>query len=616
MNQLPSLFEDTVPTPEKRQEFGADGGISAAGGWSGIYEGGSFLGQNTLGVTGVPQFTYSTNIIGDPWPIKSTVINEYTVLSLPSMWRALRFLSESLAGLPADVCQCVGSARKKLDNHPLNWTLNQEINGLQTPFDTKAVLYHHALIWGNGYLAIARNPDGSVKALYNMMPDRVIPFRFLSDTGDVVQYYAVGGVAAAGGLHVLPASEVVHIAGLGFDGLRGYPVVQLLAASLRIGKAAESFGDRYFANGGHLGGTIESPTKLTPEQVESLRVQVASGYTGVSNSHRWMVLQGGATAKPMTLPPDSAQYLSTREFAVVDVSRILGVPPHILFDLSRATWNNVLQLETEVVKYTLQPWVIKSEQELSRKLLSTVDRKANKYVRLNLEALQRGDPVQQIESASKRLACGLTTRNEERAELGREPDANGGDNFYVPAQWMRADGTPNTTPVAQTPPAATETAIVPHVAPQVPSVASHNSVTSSKVAEPVKSGRVVDVSHFSALVEDAANRVTTKTDKATPKAQEKFATDRDGWTRWSNVFANEQAGYVVEAVGPILSTISTITGHQFDANAASGIGETYAGALRGHFAQLARNEATVAPDIAHIITTSINRGIENAETEI
>lgn len=416
-----------------RIEFAGDGGLALAGGFGG-YEGGSnLLGANTLGVTGVPQFSYTTNIIGDPWPITATVINEYTVLSIPAFLRGVSFLAHALAALPAmAVRSSDDGTRQPLPDHPVPWILNSEINSLQTPFDTKATLFQHAIIWGNGYALVDRDAAGNPLAIWNLMPDRVIPFRFIGPDGQPKQYYAIGTAASAGGLHVVPGGDILHVAGLGYDGMRGYPLVQLMSQTLRVGKASEAFGDRFFSNGGHLGGVIESDGRFTPEQVESLRTQIATGYTGVANSHRWMVLMGGAKAKTLTLPPESAQYLETRKFAVTDVARILGVPPHILYDLDRATWNNIEHMGIELVQYSLGPWVHKSEQEFSRKLLSMNERRGRVYIHLDVRALLRGDHQQQIDTATKRIATGLSSINEERAISHLAGIGPAGDRYFVP----------------------------------------------------------------------------------------------------------------------------------------------------------------------------------------
>jgi HK97 family phage portal protein len=592
------MYEQTIepqrPEQPSREQFAADGGLALAGGFGG-YEGGSnLLGSNTLGVTGVPTFSYTTNIIGDPWPITATVVNEYTVLSIPAFWRGIRFLAETLAGLPADVCQHLPKGtRQRLDDHPLDWVLNDEINDLQTPFDTKAILYSHAIVWGNGYCYIDRT--GGQTRLWNLLPDRVIPFRFIGPDGEPKQYYSIGTAASTGGMHVVPATDILHIAGLGFDGLRGYPIVQIMSQPLRVGKAAEAFGDRFFSNGGHLGGVIESPEKLTPEQVETLRTQIATGYTGVANSHRWMILMNKATAKTLTMPPETAQYLETRQMAVIDVSRILGIPPHILFELGRATWGNIEQMGIELVKYSLGPWVIKSEQEYSRKLLTTQERKARLYVRLNVDALQRGDHAQQIDSTSKRIASGLTSINEERALYDLPGIGPDGDNHYVPANWQNtakaAAGPEETTPEAE--PEDTTT-------PQASQDYAANQVKPSPIT----------IEHFAGLLASAEKRVGSKTSKATDNARQKFLNTEPkqmtSWTAWGNVFADEQAKYSVEAVQPILMTYASVSGHQLDPEqTASKIGNKYGFELRRYYSQLAQGEESTPPDLAAIVRAFI-----------
>lgn len=578
----------------KREEFGLDYGL----GIGSTYEGGSILGQNTLGVTGVPQFSYTTNIIGDPWPITATVINEYTALTIASFWSGVRFLSETLAGLPFDIIQKQRNGTKQHDsNHPLDWILNDEVNTLSTPFVLFETLYQHAIVWGNGYAWIARDTSGKPVGIYNILPDRVQPFRTEDTNGVMQQWYALGINNRVSPVPI-PASDVIHVPGLGFDGMRGYPIVQLMSANLRVGKSAEAFGDRFFANGGHLGGVISTPNKLTPEQIETMRSQISTGHTGVANAHRWMVLQGGAEAKTLTMPPDSAQYLETRRFSVLDVARILRVPPHVLYDLDRATWNNIEQMGIDLVKYSLNAWIVKTEQEINRKLFSPTERRAGYFVKLNVDALQRGDHAQQIDSATKRLASGVSSINEERALADKPGIGPDGDVHYVPAQWMSVERAASGMPA--------DTTQAPPVPPQA-SNAPQSASVQAKHHEPL------DVEKFSHLVADAADRVTTKTDKATAAARAKFANDGDGWVRWGNVFSEQQGAYTIEAVGPLLTTLDLL-GHDVGIEStAIAISTEYATALRRYFSQLARDEATTPPDLAAITTEWIKNGGNNGQ---
>lgn len=586
--QQPKLSScDKVPEQhESKEEFSGPANYGLDYGYGG---GVNILGPNSLGVLGIPTFS-------DVGPM---VLNENTALSIPAFWSGVRFLSETLSQLPVDVYRQNRDGTKSHDHeHPLDWLLNDEINDLSTPVVIKETMYQHAIVWGNGYLWIERDGNGKPSGLFTLLPDRIIPFRMDDASGRTRQWYALGLNGVANPIPIA-ASDILHIPGLGYDGMRGYPVVEIMRANLQLAMSAERFGEKFFSNGGHLGGTIETEGKLTAEQIETMRSQVHSGHTGVANAHKWMILQGGAKAKTLTLAPDSAQFLETRRFSVTDIARILRTPPHVLYDLDRATWSNIEQMGIDLVKYSLSTWLIKTEQEVNRKLFSPAERRSGYYVKLNVDALQRGDHNQQIESASKRLSAGLTSINEERSLADKASIGPEGDKHYVPLNWQTV-----------------EKASAPAPAPSGASGASQASdqtaggdETPQNAPDARQKASRPDLQPFSSLIQDAASRVGTKTDKATANARQRFA-NGDGWTPWGNSFAEEQQKYASEAVSPLVTTLNAVAGAQIvPEGTAAKVGTRYGAALRLYFSRLNKGEEGVeAPDLGEIITKTINEG--------
>src|SRR5207237_5443130 len=133
------------------------------------------------------------------------------------------------------------------------------------------------------------------------------------------------------------------------------------------------------------------------------------------------VLTGGAKLTNNTIPPEESQLLESRQFAVIDMCRILRVPPHVVYDLGRATWSNIESMAIEVVKYSLLPWVKKAEQELSSKLLTQAEQDAGYYVNYSVDGLLRGDTATQTNTTLALVNGGLLTANEGRARLDLPP---------------------------------------------------------------------------------------------------------------------------------------------------------------------------------------------------
>jgi HK97 family phage portal protein len=424
----------------------AANGAGWPGGTSGIIAGGGGV--------------YTTQIIGDPLVTYGAgSMNEANAMTLPAFFRGVRFLAESLAGFPKEVV--IRESRtlfKADDGHPLNDLLNCEPNGLTTAHVFWEVWFHHAIVFGDAYALVMYGPDGTTPTeLFNIPPGGVIPYRYEGQ-----QYYAmriIDEYATADRKYLaLPASNVLHLTGFGVDGMTGYPIVRQMADALRVGKSAERYSNKFFQNGAH-GQTVltrdkddRGPNSLTKEQVADLKNQMEANHAGVENSWRQMILPPGVKAENMAIPNDAAQMLETKKFSILDVARILGVEPFVLYDYGEAKWANIEAQNTTVVQYSLMPWVRKAEQEINRVLLTRAERADGYRVRFNVDDLIRGDHSTQLADALKRVGSGLTTPDEERNLMGLAayPDGVGATPRF---------------PVQSAPPAAEEPAAKPQETP-------------------------------------------------------------------------------------------------------------------------------------------------------
>ena len=374
-----------------------------------------------------------TSQLGDPvaqgW---SAPMSETKALGLPAYFSGVRFLSETLATLPAKVYKRNGSRRESADDHVVAKLLGDEPNELVTPATLWETAWHHAITWGNAYIAIERDDRDRPTALHNLPPDRVEPLRVDGRT-----WYAVA--RDDGGATPVRDRDIVHIAGLGFDGLKGYSPIQLMADSLGLGRSAQKWATKFYESGAHLGGVISTEAQLTPEQLQDVRTEINKRHSGLDNAAKWMVLMGGASATPLGAPPETAKLVEVLGVSVNQVAQILRVPPHALYDMSRATWANIEHQGRELVQYSLRPWLVKAEQAIRAKLFSRAERESGYFVRFNVDALLRGDHAAQMDAARLRLSEGITSVNEERAMLDMVPIDDAWANAYrVPANAMPA----------------------------------------------------------------------------------------------------------------------------------------------------------------------------------
>lgn len=357
-------------------------------------------------------------------------LDEHTAMGMPAYFSGVRFLSSALAMLPAGTYRRTETGREPLGGRPAR-ILQRGVNELVTNAVFWETFWHHAVTWGNGYALIERDRAGTPQALYNLPPDRVVPLRVDGQT-----WYAMRN---DDGVTPVRARNVLHVPGLGFDGLKGYQPIRVLADAMGLGRSAARWAKKFYEEGAHLGGVISSEAKLTPEQLADVRAEINERHSGLDKAARWMVLMGGASVTPLGAPPETAKLVEVLGVSVNQVAQILRVPPHVLYDLGRATWANIEHMGRELVQFTLGPWLVKAEQELGRKLFTRPERDRGAFVKFNVDALLRGDHKARLDGYRLGLSEGIYTVNEVRRMEDlppiREPWA---DAHRVPANAMPA----------------------------------------------------------------------------------------------------------------------------------------------------------------------------------
>ena len=228
----------------------------------------------------------------------------------------------------------------------------------------------------------------------------------------------------------LDPSEVLHIPGLGFDGLVGYSPIAMAKNAIGMAIACEEYGAKFFANGAAPGGVLEHPGTIKDPQ--RVRESWQSTFGGSGNSNKIAVLEEGMKYTPIGISPEQAQFLETRKFQINEIARIFRVPPHMVGDLEKSSFSNIEQQSLEFVKYTLDPWVIRWEQTLSRTLFSE-DEKKEYFFKFNLEGLLRGDYASRMSGYATARQNGWMSANDirELENLDRIPAEDGGDLYLI-----------------------------------------------------------------------------------------------------------------------------------------------------------------------------------------
>ena len=353
-------------------------------------------------------------------------------MQMTAVYSCVRILAEAVAGLPLHMYKYKDSGGKeKALDHPLYFLLHDEPNPEMTSFVFRETLMTHLLLWGNAYAQIIRNGNGKVVALYPLMPNRMSVDR---DSQGRLYYQYYRGLDEAkinkDNIVVLSPQDVLHIPGLGFDGIIGYSPIAMAKNAVGMAIACEEYGAKFFANGAAPGGVLEHPGIV--KDPERVRESWNSVYQGSGNSHKIAVLEEGMKYTPIGISPEQAQFLETRKFQINEIARIFRVPPHMVGDLEKSSFSNIEQQSLEFVKYTLEPWLVRWEQSMIRSLLTT-EAKKNYFIKFNVDGLLRGDYQSRMSGYAVARQNGWMSANDirELENLDQIPEEEGGNLYLV-----------------------------------------------------------------------------------------------------------------------------------------------------------------------------------------
>lgn len=360
-------------------------------------------------------------------------VSENSALNFSAVFRCVNLLSNTVGMLPCKVYKWLSEGKEVAYNHNLYTLLHDLPNPYTTAFRFRQTLMGHLLTWGNAYAWITYKGDGNIDSLWILRPDRM---ELKVGGQNLVEYwYNFGGKNK----RQLQSWEVLHIPGFGYDGVKGYSIIEHARESIGLGLATEQFGSRYFGKGLHPGMIIEHPGQLSPKAHENLKTDIKEKYQGLGKSHEFMLLEEGMKANDVGMPMEDAQFLETRKFQIADIARWYGVPPHLVGDLEKATFSNIEQQSIEFVVYCLQPWLTLWEQEQGRQLLGNSERKRY-FIGFVIEGLLRGDFATRQSGYSIGRQWGWYSADDirELENLNPLPDGQG-KSYLIPLNMIPAD---------------------------------------------------------------------------------------------------------------------------------------------------------------------------------
>ena len=378
--------------------------------------------------------------------VTGRAVNEQSVLGISAVYSCVRVLADAVSALPLIVYRREGRGKSRANDHPLYRLLHDEPNPWMTPYQVKETMMGHVLTWGNAYLSIERDPrTGEPLALWPLRPADMRRIEVSRAGGLIYTYSAPRGGAqligpSAGGRELiqLPQRDVVHLRGLSSDGVIGYSPITLHRESLGLAMAAEEYGARFFGNNASPGGVLQSKAGLSEAARVNLKESWESAHRGLTSAHRVAILEEGVEWKAVGLPPNDAQFLETRQFQLTEISRIFRVPPHKISDLNRATYSNVAEQEQQFKGDSLEPWLVRIEEQIGLSLLTPMERRSL-YPEFLMDAQWRADIRTRYEAYARGRQWGWLSANDIR-ELENLNPIEGGDDYWQPVNMFAVGG--------------------------------------------------------------------------------------------------------------------------------------------------------------------------------
>lgn len=368
-------------------------------------------------VSAATLFSFGTSGSGKP-------VTARTAIQVSAVYACIRVIAETVASLPFSVYEQNEKGSQKALNHPLFHLLHDEPNPEMTSFIWREAMLAHLLLWGNSYSQILRAGRGNIIGLYPLLPDHMEVDR--NDQGHLTYTYST-----TNGQQVkLRPEDVLHIPGLGFDGIMGYSPVAIERNAVGLSIAAEEFGSKFFGNGATPSGILTHPN--TVKNPKALRESWMEAYGGSSNANRVAILEEGMTFSRISMPNNEAQFLETRKFQVEEICRIYRVPPHMIADLDHATFSNIEHQSIDFAVHTIRPWLVRIEQAINRTLFSEKE-KGHFYCQFNLDGLMRGSYKERMEGYAIARQNGWMSANDirELENMNPVPAEEGGDAYLV-----------------------------------------------------------------------------------------------------------------------------------------------------------------------------------------
>ena len=356
-----------------------------------------------------------------------------TAIKIAVVLRCADVVAKTMASLGCNLTKETTLGKEKAISHPLYPLLLRQPNSETTAYEFWHMYIFNLMLTSGAYAKIVRDKNGFVKEIWNI-PTRNVTLRRNTETQEryidvIYNYESAQGVMG----ERLYENDFMYTPGLRYQNEESPEDFIVIASEvLGLTKDLNSYAKDYFENGSNMGGFLTYPTSINKAAFDEFKSSWDATYKGVMNQHRWAFLEGGFDIKKMDSNPEQAQALESRKFAVIEVCRILGIPPHKVFESTGYTYASMEQSNIEYVQETISPMDVRLCQTISKDLLSDRDKKAGYYAKFNITALLRGDTASRTAYYNSMRQNGVLSANDIRYMEEMNPiTTDGGDDYFI-----------------------------------------------------------------------------------------------------------------------------------------------------------------------------------------
>jgi HK97 family phage portal protein len=361
------------------------------------------------------------DLIGGQRSATGVTVGDDGALANPGFWNGVISLANPVGTLSKDVRRRLPDGGSEVAyDHPLQPLIHDCPSPLisSASFWTTAMM--HLLLRGDFYAVIDWGDDGHARELILLQPDQV------SRKGD---YYEVR--LRSNGRELIPAENMLHIAGPSKNGIDGLSVVALHREAIGLAIGLQQSQAHFLGNASRPSGILSTKEAMKAETLTTLKAQWNKANSGLDKQGGTVVLDGGFEWTPVSLSAEDQQYMQSREFSLQDMARLLNVPPHKVGDHSRSTFSNLESMQRQFVQDSLRPWLVRIEQALNLRLFTPRERTQGYFIEFNVDSLLRADTVARSEHIRTLFASGAITVNEIRKLERLGPPLPNGDQSFV-----------------------------------------------------------------------------------------------------------------------------------------------------------------------------------------